>query len=113
RGRAGAALRSIAERRPAGRRLRDVAPGTGDDRDLFTWRFRPPDAVRRRRPGVARHGTCSSLRFLAFRPLRRPIIARAGTLNPVRNQKCGPIAPRAEFRWGWPAWVVPSDACAE
>ena len=100
RNRAGAAVWAIAGRWPAGRGVCDVAAATGDDRDLFPRRLRPPDAVRRRRPCVARHGTRSGLRFLAFRPLPRPIIARAGQLNPIRNQKCGPIAPRAEFRRG-------------
>ena len=76
----------------------DIAAGAGHPRDRFAWRFRSPDAVRRRCPGAARHGTRSGLCFLAFRPFPRPIIALRRQLNPLRNQKCGPIAPRTEFR---------------
>ena len=68
RDRAGAALRAIAQWRPIGGRFCDVTAGAGHHRDRFAWRFRSPDAVRCRCPGAARHGTCSGLRFLAFRP---------------------------------------------
>ena len=84
--------------RPIGGRFCDVTAGAGHPRDRFAWRFRSPDAVRCGCPGTARHGTCSSLRFLAFQPFPRPILALRSRLNPLRNQKCGPIAPREEFR---------------
>ena len=89
---------AIAQWRPIGGRFCDVTAGAGHHRDRFAWRFRSPDAVRCRCPGAARHGTCSGLRFLAFQPLPRPIFALRSQLNPLRNQKCGPIAPREEFR---------------
>src|SRR5437899_3004573 len=66
--------------------------------DRLARRFRSPDAVRCRCPGTARHGTRSGLRFLAFQPSPCPIFAGGSRLNPLRNQKCGPFAPRPEFR---------------
>src|SRR6185312_13211264 len=110
RDRAGTALRSIAQRRPIGGRFCDITAATGHHRDRFARRFRSPDAVRCRCPGAARHGTCSGLRFLVS-PFPCLIFALRRRLNPLRNQKCGPFAPREEFRrrllagWFRPAYV--------
>jgi len=64
-------LRAIAQWRPIGGRFCDIAAGAGHHRDRFARRFWPPDAVRCRCPGTARHGTRSRLRFLVFQPLPR------------------------------------------
>ncbi len=91
----------------------DITAGAGHHRDRFAWRFRSPDAVRCRCPGTARHGTSFRPSFSSVSAVSTPNIRLRGQLNPLRNQKCGPFAPREEVSTTFACGVVPSSLRAD